>query len=250
MKSAHSTGTAIIVAPTGGHAKADVPHLPVTGDEVGTAAADCERIGASVLDLEPRHDTGVAEVVAAVRSRTNMLVRLATYARSETLEALLDAGADMLTCPLDAPGEFIAELRERAPQYGATVHYEARELGHLAALPPDAEHVVLVFADASSPTEDGTLAGDVETFTAALEQLPPGTTFCATGLEGASLPMMLTAIAAGGHVRVGMSDTLLYAEGTPVRDNAQLVARAAGLAKIAQRPPLPVAEARSAFQGT
>jgi len=35
-----------------------------------------------------------------------------------------------------------------------------------------------------------------------------------------------------------------YAEGQPVRDDVQLVARAAGLAKIAQRPPLPVAGVR------
>jgi uncharacterized protein (DUF849 family) len=41
-----------------------------------------------------------------------------------------------------------------------------------------------------------------------------------------------------------MEDTTSYAKGQPVRDNAQLVARAAGLSKIAQRPPLPVAEAR------
>jgi uncharacterized protein (DUF849 family) len=41
-----------------------------------------------------------------------------------------------------------------------------------------------------------------------------------------------------------MEDTLTYAPGEPVRDNAQLVARAAGLARIAQRPPLTPAEAR------
>jgi len=45
-----------------------------------------------------------------------------------------------------------------------------------------------------------------------------------------------------------MEDTLTYAPGQAVRDNAQLVARAAGLARIAQRPPLTPAEAR-AFLG-
>lgn len=52
------------------------------------------------------------------------------------------------------------------------------------------------------------------------------------------MPVMLAALAAGGHLRVGLADTTEYAEDTPARDNAQLVARAAGLAKIAQRPPL------------
>jgi 3-keto-5-aminohexanoate cleavage enzyme len=44
---------------------------------------------------------------------------------------------------------------------------------------------------------------------------------------------------------VGMEDTLTYAPGEPVRDNAQLVARAAGLARIAQRPPMSTEDARS-----
>ena len=56
---------------------------------------------------------------------------------------------------------------------------------------------------------------------------------------------MLAALSAGGHLRVGMEDTLTYAPGEPVRDNAQLVARAAGLARIAQRPPMSTDEARA-----
>ena len=49
----------------------------------------------------------------------------------------------------------------------------------------------------------------------------------------------------GGHLRVGMEDNLMYAKGQPVRDNAQLVQRAAELATIMQRPPLTCAQARS-----
>jgi 3-keto-5-aminohexanoate cleavage enzyme len=44
-----------------------------------------------------------------------------------------------------------------------------------------------------------------------------------------------------------MEDTLTYAAGEPVRDNVQLVARAAALAGLAQRPPMSVAEARAAL---
>ena len=38
---------------------------------------------------------------------------------------------------------------------------------------------------------------------------------------------------------------MTYAPGEPVRDNTQLVARAAGLARIAQRPPMTTDDARS-----
>ena len=233
-------GTVLSVAPSGTHAKSDVPHLPVSPEEVAAAAADCERVGAAVLDLEPRRDSALAEVVSAVRERSGVLVRITARARTETLQELLAAGADVLACPLDAPEEFREDLRRGAAEQGTAVHYEARSVEELDALPPDASQVALVFDTRGMP-------GDVRTFTGALGRLPGGTGFCAAGLEEASVPVVLTALAAGGHVRVGMSDTLEYAPGVPVRDNVQLVARAAGVAKIAQRPPLPAADARGAL---
>jgi uncharacterized protein (DUF849 family) len=57
----------------------------------------------------------------------------------------------------------------------------------------------------------------------------------------------LAALSAGGHLRVGMEDTLTYARGRDVRDNAELVARAAALAELAQRPALDPAAARAFF---
>jgi uncharacterized protein (DUF849 family) len=45
-----------------------------------------------------------------------------------------------------------------------------------------------------------------------------------------------------------MEDTLTFARGRPVRDNAELVARAAALAELAQRPAMDPATAR-AFLG-
>jgi 3-keto-5-aminohexanoate cleavage enzyme len=42
-----------------------------------------------------------------------------------------------------------------------------------------------------------------------------------------------------------MEDTVTYAKGEPVQSNAQLVARAAAFARLAQRPPLTPTEARA-----
>jgi uncharacterized protein (DUF849 family) len=49
---------------------------------------------------------------------------------------------------------------------------------------------------------------------------------------------MLAALSAGGHLRVGMEDTVSFARGRPVTSNAELVNRAAELAELAQRPPM------------
>jgi len=57
--------------------------------------------------------------------------------------------------------------------------------------------------------------------------------------------VLLAALSAGGHLRVGMEDTVSFARGQRVRDNAQLVERAAAFATLAQRPPLPPSEVRT-----
>jgi uncharacterized protein (DUF849 family) len=93
----------------------------------------------------------------------------------------------------------------------------------------------------------GGMAGTAETLVAckhALRDLPEGTTFSATGIGRTTIPVLLASLAAGGHLRVGMEDTLTYARGEPVESNMQLVERAAALSRLAQRPPVTPGEAR------
>jgi uncharacterized protein (DUF849 family) len=93
----------------------------------------------------------------------------------------------------------------------------------------------------------GGMPGTVEALVAckhAMRDLPEGSTFSATGIGRTTLPVLLASLAAGGHLRVGMEDTVTYAKGQPVHGNAQLVARAAGLARVAQRPPMSAPDAR------
>jgi uncharacterized protein (DUF849 family) len=90
----------------------------------------------------------------------------------------------------------------------------------------------------------GGMPGDARSLVAAVEALPEGATWSATGIGRTTLPVMYAALSAGGHLRVGMEDTLTYAKGQPVTANAQLVERAAHAATIAQRPPMPPDEAR------
>jgi uncharacterized protein (DUF849 family) len=75
--------------------------------------------------------------------------------------------------------------------------------------------------------------------------LPPEvTSWSATGIGRAHLPIVAAALSAGGHLRVGMEDNLVYAKGRPVVHNSELVARAADLATLMQRPPMTTSEAR------
>jgi 3-keto-5-aminohexanoate cleavage enzyme len=266
-----SAATLITVAPTGAEsAKADVPALPVTVDEVVAAARDCQAVGAAVIhlhvrdaDTRPTLDLGrVREVVAAVRENTDLVVQLSSGgAVTDPFDArlaVLDAEPDAASLTLGTvnfgrdvfsnPWDLIVELHTQMQQRGIVPEYEVFDLGQLATLsrlldrygPPHGGHV---HVDLVMGVPGG-MPGTAQALTACLPLLPPGATFAATGVGRTSLPVMLAALSAGGHLRVGMEDTLTYAPGEPVRDNTQLVARAAGLARIAQRPPMSTDDAR------
>ncbi|MCW2535150.1 MAG: uncharacterized protein JWQ26_849 [Modestobacter sp.] len=266
-----TSGTLITLAPTGAEsAKADVPALPVTVEEVAATARDGQAVGAAVLHLHVRDtDTRptldlprVREVVAAVRESSDLVVQLSTGGAvtdpADARLAVLDAEPDAASLSLGTvnfgrdvfsnPWGLIVELHTQMQQRGIVPEYEAFDLGHLATLtrlldrhgPPAGGHV---HVDLVMGVPGG-MPGTTAALAACLPALPPGSTFAATGVGRTSLPVMLAALSAGGHLRVGMEDTLTYAPGEPVRDNVQLVARAAGLARIAQRPPLSTDEAR------
>jgi 3-keto-5-aminohexanoate cleavage enzyme len=269
-----STGTLITVAPTGAEsAKAQTPALPVTLDELVTTAKECEALGAAVIHVHIRDDQAqptldlgrLKDTVAALREQTGLVVQLSSGGAVTDPEAdrlaVLDAGPEMASCTMGTVNfgddvflnrwEFIVELHTRMQERGVVPEYEIFDLGHLVSLrrlldrhglPAGGHvHVDLVMG------VPGGMDGTTETLVAArqlLRDLPDGTTFSATGIGRTTLPVMLAALSAGGHLRVGMEDTLTYAKGRPVESNMQLVARAVGFAQLAQRPPIDPAQAR------
>jgi len=270
-----TTTTLITVAPTGAEsAKADVPALPVTLDELVATAKECEAVGASVVHVhirdaaaKPTLDRGrLRETVAAMRSSTDLIVQLSsggavTDPESDRL-AVLEAGPEMASCTMGTVNfgddvfmnrwQFVVDLHSRMQERGIVPEYEIFDLGHLAALQrllgryglPAGGHV---HCDLVMGVPGG-MPGTTEALVAcvgAMRDLPEGTTFSATGVGRTAVPVLLASLSAGGHLRVGMEDTITYAKDRPVESNAQLVARAAAFARLAQRPPMTTTEARA-----
>jgi 3-keto-5-aminohexanoate cleavage enzyme len=260
-----ANGTLITVAPTGAESeKAAVPALPVTLDELVATARECEAAGAAVIHVhirdslaQPTLDLGrLRDTVAALRETTSLIVQLSTGgAVTDSLEtrlAVLDAAPDAcsLTCGTvnfggDVflnPWPFIRDLYARTQELGVVPEFELFDLGHVATLhrllddlgAPAGGHV---HCDLVMGVPGG-MAGDAATLVAAVAGLPAGATWSATGIGRTSVPVMLAALSAGGHLRVGMEDTTSFARGRPVTGNAELVARAGALAELAQRPAL------------
>jgi uncharacterized protein (DUF849 family) len=265
-------GTLITVAPTGAEtAKVDAPALPVTLEELVHAAKECEGAGAAVVhvhirDAEARPTLDpirLRDTVAALRESTNLIVQLSTGGavtdpyehRLKVLDAMPDACS--LTCGtvnfggdvFMNPWPFMAELYQLTQSMEIVPEFELFDLGQVASMrrlldtygPPYGGHV---HCDLVMGVPGG-MPGDARTLVAAVAALPEGASWAATGIGRTSLPVMYAALSAGGHLRVGMEDTLTYAKGQPVTANAQLVERAATLVKLAQREPMSPEEARS-----
>ena len=272
---AGSGSTLITVAPTGAEAdKSRHPALPVTLDELVGTARECEAAGASVIHVHIRDDEArptldlarLKDTVQALREATTLIVQLSTGgAVTDSFAdrlAVLDAGPDgcSLTCGtvnfgdevFMNPWPFIRDLYARTQQLGVVPEFELFDLGHVATLHRlldelGAPHGGHVHCDLVMGVPGG-MPGDAASLVGAVEALPAGATWSATGIGRTALPVMFAALSAGGHLRVGMEDTTSYARGRPVTGNAELVERAAALAGLAQRPPMRPGQAR-AFLG-
>ncbi|MGA8247910.1 MAG: 3-keto-5-aminohexanoate cleavage protein [Nocardioides sp.] len=262
----------ITVAPTGAEtAKADCPHLPTTPEEVAQTARDCEAAGAAMIhihvrDREHRPTLDLAllrEWVAAVRESSDLVVQLSTggsvHDPLDQRLKVLDADPDSCSLTMGTtnfgddvfsnPWPFVCELYQLAQERGVAPEFELFDLGQVHALtrlldrygPPAGGkvHVDLVMG------VPGGMNGTTDALVAAVRDLPAATTsWSATGIGRSTLAVLLASLSKGGHLRVGMEDVLTISRGVPVESNAQLVERAVAIGALAQRTPMPPAEAR------
>src|SRR5262249_35815967 len=161
---------------------------------------------------------------AALRGGTDLIVQLSTGgAVTDSFDdrlAGLDAGPDAcsLTCGTVNFGEdvfhnphpFIRDLYARTQEPGVVPEVQLVGCGPLATLrgllaghgAPRGGHV---HCDLVMGVPGG-MPGDAATLTQAVSALPAGATWSATGIGRTTLPVMFAALAAGGHLRVGMED--------------------------------------------
>jgi 3-keto-5-aminohexanoate cleavage enzyme len=266
-------GTLITVAPTGAeHTKADLPQLPTTLEELVAEAKACEAAGAALIHVHirdaehrPTLDLGrLRETVAALREQTSLVVQLSTggsvYDPLDRRLAVLDAAPDScsLTCGTVNFGDdvflnpwpFMVELYERARDARTVPEFELFDLGQVTAMRRLLDTCGLpyggrVHCDFVTGVPGG-MPGTLEALVAGVQALPPEvTSWSATGIGRAHLPVLAASLALGGHLRVGMEDNVVYARGRQVRSNAELVERAARIATELQRPPLSTSETRA-----
>jgi 3-keto-5-aminohexanoate cleavage enzyme len=262
----------VTVAPTGAEtAKADCPQLPTTLEELVTAARECEAAGAAMIHVHIRDaehqptldQTRLKDTVDALREATDLVVQLSTggsvHDPLDDRLKVLDAQPDSCSLTMGTtnfgddvfsnPWPFVCDLYQLSQERSVVPEFELFDLGQVAALSRLIDRYGLpyggrVHCDFVMGVPGG-MPGTADALVAGVAALPPQvTSWSATGIGRSTLAVAMTALAKGGHLRVGMEDVLTISRGVPVESNTQLVERAVALGALAQRRPMTTGEAR------
>lgn len=84
----------------------------------------------------------------------------------------------------------------------------------------------------------------VENVLQILKELPEDSLWLCSAVGPFQLPLTTLATLMGGHVRVGLEDNVYYSRGRKAKSNAELVSRAARIAKELNREIANAAQAR------
>jgi 3-keto-5-aminohexanoate cleavage enzyme len=251
----------ITVAPCGAETmRSHNPAVPYTPAEIAAEARLSFEAGARMVHVHARWDDGTPtqdsqryrETVAAIREAApDIIVQVSTggavgMTPDERLGSLA-ARPDMasLTCGsvnfgkgvFENPSPLMLEFARALTEAGVRPELEIFDLGHLdnaawliAKAPLDGpQHYDLVLG------VPGGAAGTARNVVTLADRLPAGSSWSATGIGATHLPVAATAIACGGHVRLGFEDQVELNPGRLAESNAELVERIARLAALAGR---------------
>jgi 3-keto-5-aminohexanoate cleavage enzyme len=243
------------------------PHVPLTPAEVAADARRCADMGASIVHVHPRDESGsptqsaarAAEFFTSIRAAAPDVVLCATTSgrivsdlepRAAVLEIEGNIKPEMASLTLgslnfptqasvNAP-ETIKGLAQRMADRGIVPEWEVFDLGMLDFAQYLRGHGLL-----ADPVYANILLGSLGTLSAtplnlalAVERLPSGATWAATGVGRFQFAVHKWAIAMGGHVRVGLEDNIWFDDArTELATNPRLVERVVAVARAMGREP-------------
>lgn len=244
------------------------PALPVTPEEIGIAAEECARAGASIVHVHARHPDGkpaqdreiYRQIIAEVSKRCDVIVQVSTGGAvgmtAEERLAPVTLKPEMATLSMGTvnfggdvfmnhPRDMEIFARTMA-EHGVKPELEIFDSGMLTTasrwlakgLIAGPVHMDFVLGI------PGAMAGTPEALMYLKSQLPPGATWTVAGIGAAQLPLGVMAIMLGGHVRVGFEDNVYFRKGELATSNAQLVERIATISRTMDRPVATPDEAR------
>ena len=250
--------------------KAETPHVPVTIQEMTECVRRVQDAGASIVHLHARGPDGLptsdggtyAELLHSVRDACPDIITCVSLSgrnvqNVDQRAAALNAGPDMASLTLGSLNfpkqacanspEVIQELASRIYAVDAVPELEVFEAGFInygnylirkgVLRPPFYFNLILGSL--------GTAPLDLAGLGHMVSLMPAGSVWSVGGVGRFQLDANVMAMAAGGHVRVGLEDNIHFDRGrTDLADNARLVERVARIARDMGREPASPGEAR------
>jgi 3-keto-5-aminohexanoate cleavage enzyme len=249
------------------------PNLPITPEEIAAAARDAREAGAAILHLHVRDEAGQPTqdpevfrcAIELIRADSDIVIEVTTGgAVGMSLEERL--------APLGLRGDSLPDMASLdcgSVNFGddyivnslPMMRVAARAMGE-AGVRPTLECFDLSHIDAAKVLVDeglvtpplhfglvfdvpGAVKYDAETLEFFARRLPAGSLWTAIGIAKSTDAVISQALELGGFIRTGFEDNVYLERGVLADSNAQLVARAAAMARAAGREPATPAEARA-----
>ena len=273
----------ITAAVTGGEyvSKATTPYVPSTVDEIVKEVVASVEAGASVVHLHAKNpETGEAysgdpnpvlkEYVDRIRDEVDVVINVTTGGGrvgnppevwDRLVEERCKLGQEMMSLNMGTmnrwaehpTGEVFlntVKMIERWCGYmvahGVKPEHEIYDTGMInvcrqiaeKGIVPEPLHIQFVMVGRTGflPTP--------RMLQYSVDQLPPGWTWSVCALGRHQIPMAAVATVMGGHVRVGFEDNVYLRRGELAKSNADLVRKAANIARELERPIATPDEAR------
>lgn len=270
MKELRTTEKVIItVATTGGfQGKEAHPNLPIQPEEIAAAAYDSWNEGAAIVHIHARdRETGrttnnaevFREIDRRIREKKCDIVIQHTTSSDYVPRLAADRGIkaiemnpEMASLDITIPRMFTFGGREEfcittLPdiEYGAKAMLEKGIKPEIEVFNPvlmeDVHHLInrgllkkpywISFVMGMRRINRAYMPYSPKLLMQLLEALPPDSMFSVLGIASDELPATTQSILLGGHLRVGFEDNVYYKKGQLAESNAQLVARAARIAR-------------------
>ena len=269
--------TIITVATTGAWpTKANNPNVPMTPEEISEDVYACWKAGAAIAHLHMRDDEGhgtmdkekfrkTVELLRANHPDCDIILNMTTsgdiHADDTTRQIhLKELRPEMGSYDCGSMNWQNDAIFENHPRFLERLGLACQELG----IKPEIEifdtgmlYSALYYIKKGvlkAPCHFQIVLGAPGGMTVDLDHLlylhrllPENCTWSACGIGKGHMPVMLTTIALGGHLRVGMEDNVMYHKGIPAKSNAQFVARAKRLLEEAGYQAASPEEARQIY---
>lgn len=259
----------ITVAPTGSQTTREhTPYLPITPKEIADSVYEAWQAGASIAHIHVKDESGnntldldtYREVINRIQDKCDIIINVTTagglFMNDEDRLKVCELGSEMATFDagsmnfgadvfLNSPS-FLERLALKMKEHQIKPEIEIFDIGMLENtmrmsrkglidLPAHFQFVLGI---------QGGMSATPRNLLFLVESIPPGSTWSAIGASKDQLAINTMSILLGGHVRVGMEDSVYYRKGELAKTNAQLVERIVQLSKMLGREIATPNEAR------